>query len=895
MADNYLQRSHRQDDSRIGNDDPLMELSRIMGTPAEEENSATGSSEDLAMDLERELMGDFDEHPETVAHTADTVHDHSPAAAQDPFADFDLQDAVERELMSNEEPSHSHPVAEPVRQVVSEPAAIYEEADYADYEAETAYVDSEAGEGVDTSEPVSFTPEPPAPRTEPAALYTEEHVQPERAIVAAPSLSLEDELETLLAGSAKPVIQRSGNASWGYGSQAPVAGRTEAAPVISRATAYVPPAAQPAPVAAPPAYVPEPVAYQAPAAYEPVQVQETAPVQDDPLDDFDTEELMAAFDDFEVPMDIEDTVAEPQAEARAEEIELPRYQNPVQSYDAFHEPAPVAALPEPVAETHHLPEPQDLSGYADELDRAASSIASAPDVHTMAVTENRVEPTETLDLPEVHYEDDVPQHNGLGELETEFAEVFGSIEAEDPRAAHAAPQEEAQPAAAPKDEYADIFADVFGNEAEKGGYTPANYAAAGAGVAAAAAGLAAAGHQARPVASNYSNGPEDDMDFGYDPKRDDVGMAATAYAQPAVRKRSFVVPGAVAAAVLIAVSGAVAYKWTSGSSGTPVVIMADKTPIKVQPETAATATAPAQDKIVYEKGATADTSPPKQQQLVTTQEQPVDLAADEDEDVTGSDVASNKAEERVDPAAANVASTDQQAQPNNAIAPRKVQTMVVKPDGTMVAAIPQAADPVSSGPAAAPVARPAPATASAPVNAMPDGNDQIGSLAAASNPATPPRPAVEPLVAKPQVPASGKLPAKAVETKKITSETVASVSPKNVPVVDRPADQPLNVVDRVAPQKAAAPTQQVASAATPGGYLIQVASQPTVEGAQKTYASLSQRYPGVIGGRGVDIKQAEIAGKGTFFRVRIPAGSKDDAVNLCTKYKSAGGSCFVTQ
>jgi hypothetical protein len=460
-------------------------------------------------------------------------------------------------------------------------------------------------------------------------------------------------------------------------------------------------------------------------------------------------------------------------------------------------------------------------------------------------------------------------------------------------------QEETQPAAESKDEYADIFADVFGNEAEKGGYTPANYAVAGAGVAAAATGMAAAAvHQARPVASNYSNGPEDDMDFGYDPKRDDVGMAATAYAQPASQKRSFMVPGAVAAAVLIAISGAVAYKWTSGSSGTPVVIMADKTPIKVQPETAASATAPAQDKIVYEKGATADTSPPKQQQLVTTQEEPVDLAADEDEGPAGNDVAGNKAEERVDPAAANVASTDQQAQPNNAIAPRKVQTMVVKPDGTMVAAIPQAADPVASGPAAAPAARPAPtpapAVAPAPV-VMPGGNDQIGSLAAASNPATPPRPVVEPLVAKPQAPASGKLPAKAVETKKITSETVASVSPKNVPVVDRPADQPLNVVDRVAPQKAAAATQQVASAATPGGYLIQVASQPTVEGAQKIYASLSQRYPGVIGGRGVDIKQAEIAGKGTFFRVRIPAGSKDDAVNLCTKYKSAGGSCFVTQ
>ncbi|MGN8021883.1 SPOR domain-containing protein [Phyllobacterium sp. 22229] len=875
MADNYLQRSHRQDDSRFGNDDPLMELSRIMGTPVEEEHAATGSGEDLAMDLERELMGDFEEHPQVAAPAAAPAPAHSHAET-DQFAHFDLQDAVERELMSNEDHAHSHAAAEPVRQVVSEPVAIYEEPDYADYEPEAVYADGEAGEG---QEPVHFSPEP---------------VQPERTVVAAPSLSLEDELETLLAGSAKPVVQRSANASWGYGSQAPVIGRTEAAPIISRATSYAPSVAQPV-AEAKPAYAPEPAAYQAapvPAspAYEPAPVHEsTAAVQGDPLEDFDTEELMAAFDDFEVPLDVEDETAV----AHAPEAELPRYQSPAHSYAAVREPEPAPAAPSAAAETHHLPEPQDLSDYADELDRAASSISSAPDVHTVAVTENRVEYTESLDLPEVHYEDDVPQHNGLGELETEFSEVFGSIEADDSRAAHAAPQEEPQqPAPAAKDEYADIFADVFGNEAEQGHYTPASYAAAGAGVAAVAAvGVAAASaHQSRPVANSYSNGPEDDMDFGYDPKRDNVGMAATTYAQPVSRKRSFVVPGAVAAAVLLAVSGAVAYKWTSGSGGAPVVIMADKTPIKVQPETTANTTAPAQDKIVYEKGATADTSPPKQQQLVTTQEKPVDLTADTDEDIAGT-----KAEERVDPAAANMASSEQQAQPNDAIAPRKVQTMVVKPDGTMVAAIPQAADPVASGPAAAPMARPAPA-APAPVSAMPDGNDQIGSLAAASNPATP-KPAVEPLVAKPQAPATGKLPAKTVETKKITAETVASVAPKNVPIVDsRPAEQPLNVVDRVAPQKPAGqPQQQVASAVAPGTYLIQVASQPTAEGAQKTYASLAQRYPGVIAGRGVDIKQAEIAGKGTFYRVRIPAGTKDAAVNLCTKFKSAGGSCFVTQ
>ena len=51
----------------------------------------------------------------------------------------------------------------------------------------------------------------------------------------------------------------------------------------------------------------------------------------------------------------------------------------------------------------------------------------------------------------------------------------------------------------------------------------------------------------------------------------------------------------------------------------------------------------------------------------------------------------------------------------------------------------------------------------------------------------------------------------------------------------------------------------------------------------------------VIGGKGVNIVKAEIAGKGTFWRVRVPAGSRGDAVSLCESYKAAGGNCFVSR
>ncbi|MEP7455680.1 SPOR domain-containing protein [Phyllobacterium sp. SB3] len=841
MAENYLQRSNRQDDSRLGNDDPLMELSRIMGTP-EQDESVSGSNDDFALDLERELMGGFDEEVTSQSASAETASDQQ----DEDTAARDFQESIEREL------SASQP--EQPYDVPAQPVAAYEEPDYADYEPEAVYADSEAGEGVD-----SYA-QAPAP------------VEPAAPVAAAPAMSLEDELETLLAGSARPVIQRSANASWGYGSRSNVAGRTEPAPVISRATAYQQPAAAPEPVQA--AYeAPAPVAYQQPAVEVPEPVSYAAPeVSQEPQapyaepedldieieDAFDDQELIAALDDFEMPLDA-DEAPEPVREQIA---------------------VPVAAS---IAGAPKLPEVHALSDYADELDRAAKSV-QAPDVDTIAVTENRVDYTESLDLPTVNYEDDAPQHSGLSELESEFAEVFGSINSDSTQHNDfAAVEEPAKPEAA-KDEYADIFADVFGNEAEQGRYNQAGYAAAGV----AAAGAAGIASQARESAPRYQHGPEDDTDFGYDPRQDDVDIAAGTYAQNEnkPRRSPLFVPGVAAAVVLVAVAGAMAYKWTGSTGGEPVVIMADKTPIKIQPEKTANAVVPNQDKAVFDKGATTAPVTPKQEQLVTTREDPVDLAADEDDEVPIAD----KVDARVDPAEQDLAVNEPAPERNGALAPRKVQTMVVKPDGTMVASITPDAPPAGTGEAAAPVERPAGVSATAPSSAA----DPVGALAGAEP--VEPEPAlapVKPAAAAPVAPKAA-VAAKPVETKKITQETVAS-APRNVPVVEsRPAEQPLDIVDRVPARNA--PAQQVASAApAAGSYFIQVASQPSVEGAQKTYASLSQKHAGVIGGRGVDIKQAEIAGKGTFYRVRIPAGSKSDAVNLCSKYKSAGGSCFVTQ
>ena len=94
------------------------------------------------------------------------------------------------------------------------------------------------------------------------------------------------------------------------------------------------------------------------------------------------------------------------------------------------------------------------------------------------------------------------------------------------------------------------------------------------------------------------------------------------------------------------------------------------------------------------------------------------------------------------------------------------------------------------------------------------------------------------------------------------------------------------------------PARQPATPAVTGGtseWSMQIASQPTEAGAQASYQDLARRYGSVIGGKGVNIVRADIPGKGTYYRVRIPSASRDEAVRLCSRYKSAGGSCFVSK
>lgn len=349
---------------------------------------------------------------------------------------------------------------------------------------------------------------------------------------------------------------------------------------------------------------------------------------------------------------------------------------------------------------------------------------------------------------------------------------------------------------------------------------------------------------------------------------------------------------AASVAGVIIIGGAAVYAWMGGSHAVlsgdgPKIILADKAPVKVVPEEKGGKTVPNQDKAVYDRVAGVSGKAPLQQSLVSSTEEPMDVVQRtltpetlplegraEEGALQGALPGEEDEVARLlpDGDAGNATADAEEAVP--AVAPRKVRTMIVKPDGTLVPREEPAQQPESVA-----VAQPIPARASGEaVAAGSQGEATVAGAGADLRAAALPDPS--------NAAADGATPVRSVKTSALPQA--------------RPAAQPQAAASNATPAENQPATETAASplatASVPAGsYVIQIASLPSEAEAQKSYNNLSSRYASVIGGRGVDIRKAEIAGKGTYYRVRIPVGTREEANSLCSRYKSAGGSCLVTK
>lgn len=349
------------------------------------------------------------------------------------------------------------------------------------------------------------------------------------------------------------------------------------------------------------------------------------------------------------------------------------------------------------------------------------------------------------------------------------------------------------------------------------------------------------------------------------------------------RSRGFAIAG-VAIAVVLLGGVAVAMFRPGADSGTPPVIVADAAPTKITPEVQPD-DGDSANKLIYDRvnsgeetaaGTNLESSNEPLAALPTDQSDSpitrviipggpgIDQPMDDGLSLDGQPSAMPEGTEVL-------ASNDTDAGMDTS-GPRRVRTVIVKPDGTIVesaAAEEGAAAPAATTAAATPAPEPVPVPEPAPVTDDTAAIAGSGELAITPVPdLTAPEPTVEPL----------------------------AVQPTPAPA---PAAQQMAAVENTAPldltQPPAAPAVAPAPAQAVSGMLVQVSSQRSEDAARATYRDLQERYPSILGSFEPNIQRADVPDRGTFFRVRVGPFSASDAQRLCDDLKSAGGDCLLAQ
>jgi sporulation related protein len=383
---------------------------------------------------------------------------------------------------------------------------------------------------------------------------------------------------------------------------------------------------------------------------------------------------------------------------------------------------------------------------------------------------------------------------------------------------------------------------------------------------------------------------DDDAESHYADEYEDEGHAADAYAyddeysedQIPRRRSGFVLVAAIFALAVLGTAGAFAYRAVFGGPvlpALPPIIKAEGGPNKIIPSGAnSQGEQPVRDADAPNAGS--------RERLVSREERPVDIPP-----------------------------------PVTSPAPRPVSTVPVFPDpprmggpgavvGYSASLPPSNLPPSNSAASTEPPSAPAMTMATAP-------NPAASTAPAASSSAT--LSGSSPTAGLSAAPAPKKIRTVTIHTDQAAADgPVSSTAAPRSGTQSQSPNGPLSIVPSandapapvVRPRSAAAPqlvpvnkppANETASAApaaavstASGGYAVQVSSQRSEEEAQSSFRDLQAKYPGVLGGRTPIIRRADLGAKGIFFRAMVgPFGSADQATELCSNLKAAGGSCLV--
>lgn len=296
-----------------------------------------------------------------------------------------------------------------------------------------------------------------------------------------------------------------------------------------------------------------------------------------------------------------------------------------------------------------------------------------------------------------------------------------------------------------------------------------------------------------------------------------------------------------------------------GNDAEAPVLTADATPVKEAPPP--TTAAPANQGSVVFNELDGNAAAPADEQLVSR---------DDTETTNVGDIAT--------PVGAETGDTGE-----SELANRKVRTVTVRPDGTIVSG-----DEAVAGNEELPVDRPS-------VPELPGADVQPSELLAAL-PSTTAETAAGALAA-PDATATGSTQVSALTETPPAGATIDPTIVAPIPVA-RPtnraalnagggqvaATQPVDL----GPQPVAA--QPSASVGGSGPY-VQLSSQPTEPDAQNSLRATQNRLSGILGGRSLAVRQVNLGAKGTWYRVVLPVDSFQEATQTCASLKANGVDC----
>jgi hypothetical protein len=313
---------------------------------------------------------------------------------------------------------------------------------------------------------------------------------------------------------------------------------------------------------------------------------------------------------------------------------------------------------------------------------------------------------------------------------------------------------------------------------------------------------------------------------------------------PDFRRKVMLGMGAVLGLGVLTIGGTLALRGKSANQDV-VTIQADSDPAKVKPAAADNAAAPA-GQALFDRKSNANVS-----KVAGGSEQPADLGVTvKNARVVGGAAGVNT------PAPPSPAGAPAQAQQGEAIFPvaKKVKTVSVRADGTVI----------DSAAAPAPAARTLPTLAA--------GGPPASVSAAAPSTRTP----------------------AAKTTERATSTTEAALKAPAHPHAAKPdAAKP----DAAKPDPSKPQPAKVAAKEAPGGsggFAVQLAGTPSEAEARAAVNSLSAKYSSALQGHRPSFVQAKIGDK-TVYRVRVGRLTEESAKSMCTAIKTQGGNCFVAK